>query len=183
MADFIIINKYLNYQQGITIYPLLIGETRPLEFIKEIFASHIVEAYLKDGTFELFQSNEIKQEVHLGKIEVNFVTTPTQPAIEVQVEVPLVEDLPLDTQPIQYADATINTAQPQDGNEIGAQDDAQQTFEIMYKTTQQIQDKDENEIEVGTQLTQKELKEKGFTKKKLEALIAEEKVMEVKIIK
>lgn len=131
MADFIIINKYLNYQQGITIYPLLIGETRPLEFIKEIFASHIVEAYLKDGTLELFQSNEIKQEM------------------------PVVEN----------------------------QDDPQQTFEIMYKTTQSIQDKDENEIEVGTQLTQKELKEKGFTKKKLEALIQEEKVMEVKIVK
>jgi len=131
MADFIIINKYLNYQQGITIYPLLIGETRPLEFIKEIFASHIVEAYLKDGTLELFQSNEIKQEM------------------------PVVKN----------------------------QDDAQQTFEIIYKTTQQIQDKDGSEIEVGTQLTQKELKEKGFTKKKLEALIQEEKLMEVKIIK
>ena len=131
MADFIIINKYLNYQQGNTIYPLLIGETRPLEFIKEIFASHVIEAYLKDGTLELFQSNEIKQET------------------------PVVEN----------------------------QDDPQQTFEIMYKTTQSIQDKDENEIEVGTQLTQKELKEKGFTKKKLEALIQEEKVMEVKIVK
>jgi len=129
MADFIIINKYLNYQQGITICPLLIGETRPLEFIKEIFASHIVEAYLKDGTLELFQTNE----------EINI--------------------------------------------EIDTQGDAQQTFEIMYKTTQSIQDKDENEIEVGTQLTQKELKEKGFTKKKLEALIQEEKVMEVKIVK
>jgi len=55
--------------------------------------------------------------------------------------------------------------------------------EIMYKTTQSIQDKDGSEIEVGTQLTQKELKEKGFTKKKLEALIQEEKVMEVKIVK
>lgn len=56
-------------------------------------------------------------------------------------------------------------------------------FEIMYKTTQQIQDKDGNEIEVGTQFTAEELKKKGFTKKKLEALIEEEKVMEVKIVK
>lgn len=63
------------------------------------------------------------------------------------------------------------------------QDDSQQTFEIMYKITQSIQDKDGNEIEVGTQLTQKALKEKGFTKKKLELLIQEEKVMEVKIVK
>lgn len=131
MAGYIIVNKYLHYQRGITIYSLLVGETRPLEFIQSVFASHIIEAYLKDGTLELFQSNEIKQEM------------------------PVVEN----------------------------QDDAQQTFEIMYKTTQQIQDKDENEIEVGTQLTQKELKEKGFTKKKLEALIQEEKVMEVKIVK
>jgi hypothetical protein len=56
-------------------------------------------------------------------------------------------------------------------------------FEIMYKTTQIIQDKDGNEIEVGTQLTAEEFKKKGFTKKKLEALIQEEKVMEVKIVK
>lgn len=53
----------------------------------------------------------------------------------------------------------------------------------MYKTTQQIQDKDGSEIEVGTQLTQKELKEKGFTKKKIAELLQEEKVMEVKIVK
>ena len=136
MADFIIINKYLNYQQGITIYPLLIGETRPLEFIKEIFASHIVEAYLKDGTLELFQSNEIKQEM------------------------PVVEN----------------------------QDDAQQTFEIMYKTTQSIQDKDGNEIEVGSQFTESELKEiiaqdKRQSKKRVKDLLEEEKVMEVKIVK
>ena len=139
MAGYILINKYLHYQQGITIYPLLAGETRQFEFIQSVFASHIIDAYLKDGTFILFQSNEIKQEV------------------------PVVDNK--------------DPAQPEN------QDDSQQTFEIMYKTTQSIQDKDGNEIEVGTQLTQKELKEKGFTKKKLEVLIQEEKVMEVKIVK
>ena len=129
MAGIIKINKHIQYQSQYAIYFLYAGETRPLEFIKEIFASHIIEAYLKDGTLELFQTNE----------EINI--------------------------------------------EIDTQGDPQQTFEIMYKTTQQIQDKDGSEIEVGTQLTQKELKEKGFTKKKLEALIQEEKVMEVKIVK
>lgn len=56
-------------------------------------------------------------------------------------------------------------------------------FEIMYKTTQQIQDKDGNQIEVETQLTAEDFKKKGFTKKKLEALIQEEKVIELKIVK
>lgn len=139
MASIVKINKHIQYQSQYAIYFLYAGETRTLEFVNENFASHIIDAYLKDGTFTLFQSNEIKQEV---------------PVVDNQ-----------------------DTAQPEN------QDDSQQTFEIMYKTTQAIQDKDGNEVEVGMQLTQKELKEKGFTKKKLEALIQEEKVMEVKIVK
>jgi hypothetical protein len=136
MAGIIKINKHIQYQSQYAIYFLYAGETRPLEFIKEIFASHIVEAYLKDGTLELFQSNEIKQEM------------------------PVVEN----------------------------QDDAQQTFEIMYKTTQSIQDKDGNEIEVGSQFTESELKEiiaqdKRQSKKRVKDLLEEEKVMEVKIVK
>jgi len=126
-----VFKKNISYQNGCIIYDIYIGEHRDYEFLKQNIPSHILECYINDGTLELFQSNEIKQEM------------------------PVVEN----------------------------QDDAQQTFEIMYKTTQQIQDKDGSEIEVGTQLTQKELKEKGFTKKKLEALIQEEKVMEVKIVK
>lgn len=126
-----VFKKNISYQNCCIIYDIYIGEHRDYEFLKQNIPSHILECYINDGTLELFQSNEIKQEM------------------------PVVEN----------------------------QDDAQQTFEIMYKTTQQIQDKDGSEIEVGTQLTQKELKEKGFTKKKLEALIQEEKVMEVKIVK
>jgi len=126
-----VFKKNISYQNGCIIYDIYIGEHRDYEFLKQNIPSHILECYINDGTLELFQSNEIKQET------------------------PVVEN----------------------------QDDAQQTFEIMYKTTQQIQDKDGSEIEVGTQLTQKELKEKGFTKKKLEALIQEEKAMEVKIVK
>ena len=139
MASIVKINKHIQYQSQYAIYFLYAGETRTLEFINENFASHIVDAYLKDGTLELFQSNEIKQEV---------------PVVEIQ-----------------------DQAQPEN------QDDTQQTLEIMYKTTQQIQDKDGNEIEVDTQLTAEEFKKKGFTKKKLEALIQEEKVIELKIIK
>jgi hypothetical protein len=94
----------------------------------------------------------------------------------------------INTQPIQDADATINTSQPQDGNEIDTQDDPQQTLEIMYKTTQPIQDKDGNEIEVGTQFTESELKQviaqdKRQSKKRIKELLQEEKVMEVKIVK
>ena len=139
MASIVKINKHIQYQSHYAINFLHAGETRTLEFVNENFASHIIDAYLKDGTFTLFQSNEIKQEV---------------PVVDNQ-----------------------DPAQPEN------QDEPQKVFEIMYKTTQSIQDKDGNEIEVGTQLTQKELKEKGFTKKKLEALIQEEKVMEVKIVK
>ena len=126
-----VFKKNISYQNCCIIYDIYIGEHRDYEFLKQNIPSHILECYINDGTLELFQSNEIKQEMHV----------------------------------------------------VENQDDAQQTFEIMYKTTQQIQDKDGSEIEVGTQLTQKELKEKGFTKKKLEALIQEEKVMEVKIVK
>ena len=138
MASIVKINKHIQYQSQYAIYFLYAGETRTLEFINENFASHIVEAYLKDGTLELFQSNELKEEVHI-----------------VETQEPIVENI----------------------------EETQQTFEIMYKTTQQIQDKDGNEIEVDTQLTAEEFKKKGFTKKKLEALIQEEKVIELKIIK
>ena len=139
MASIVKINKHIQYQSQYAIYFLYAGETRTLEFINENFASHIVDAYLKDGTLELFQSNEIKKEV---------------PVVEIQ-----------------------DPAQPEN------QDDTQQTLEIMYKTTQQIQDKDGNEIEVDTQLTAEEFKKKVFTKKKLEALIQDEKVIELKIVK
>lgn len=61
-------------------------------------------------------------------------------------------------------------------------------FETMYKVTQPIQDKDGNEIELGTQFSESELKEiisqdKRQSKKKIATLIAEEKLMEVKIVK
>lgn len=137
MADIVKINKNIQYQTNCVVYGLLAGEVKSLEFINKNFASHIIDAYLKDGTFELFQSKELKQE----------------PTLEKQEEV---------------APQEPETQEP--------------TFEIVYKTTQIIQDKEGNEIEVGVQFTAKELKDKGFTKKKIEALLQEEKLMEVKII-
>lgn len=139
MAGYILINKYLHYQQGITIYPLLAGETRQLEFIKSIFASHIIDAYLKDGTFTLFPDTQKQEEPVIQEIVENDIQEPA--------------------------------------------------FEIVYKTTDSIQDKDGNTIQdkngnaIDIQLTKEELKEKGFTKKKIEALLKEEKLMEIKVVK
>ena len=150
MADYIVINKYLHYQQGITIYPLMVGETRALEFIKSIFASHIIDSYLKDGTFELFQSNEELMEY----------------------------------EPIEPQESII-----QDENDVVAQDSPQEPiFETMYKVTQPIQDKDGNEIELGTQFSESELKQiisqdKRQSKKKIAELLQDEKIMELKIVK
>ena len=154
MADIVKINKNIQYQAKCVVYGLLAGETRTLEFINENFASHIIDAYLKDGTFELFPSNELKQEV------------------------PLVENTPIDTQTPQE-EVVTNPA------EIEIETP---TFEIMYKTTQSIQDKDGNEIEVGSQFTESELKEiiaqdKRQSRKKIKDLLEEEKLMETKSFK
>jgi predicted helicase len=95
----------------------------------------------------------------------------------------------IDTQPVQDSDATINTIQPQDGNEADTQDNTQsQIFETVYKTTQPIQDKDGNEIEVGSQFTETELKElivvdKRKSNKKIKELLEQEKLIELKIAK
>ena len=107
----------------------------------------------------------LKQNIpsHILECYINDGTLELFQSNEIKKEVPVVE--------IQ------DPAQPEN------QDDTQQTLEIMYKTTQQIQDKDGNEIEVDTQLTAEEFKKKGFTKKKLEALIQDEKVIELKIVK
>ena len=89
---------------------------------------------------------------------------------------PLVENTPIDTQAPQEEVATnpVEIETP--------------TFEIMYKTTQSIQDKDGNEIEVGSQFTESGLKEiisqdKRQSRKKIKDLLEEEKMIEVKIVK
>jgi len=64
-----------------------------------------------------------------------------------------------------------------------ANDIQEPIFETMYKITQTIQDKDGVEIEVGKTLTKEELKDKGFTKKKIETLSKEQKLMEIKVVK
>jgi hypothetical protein len=199
MADYIVINKYLHYQQGITIYPLMVGETRTLEFIKSIFASHIIDAYLKDGTFELFtqkQEEPVIQntDIDLKPIEATQIEIASQDTSTVDTSAQDNDNAQnqtqnIDTQPVQDADATINTVQPQDGNEADTQDNTQpQVFEIMYKITQPIQDKDGNEIEVGSQFIESELKElivvdQRKSNKKIKELLQDEKLIELKIVK
>ena len=197
MADIIKINKNIQYQTNSVLYGLLAGETKPLEFINKNFASHIIDAYLKDGTFELFPSNEEKQEVpvlgntdiDLEPIETTQIDVSSQDTSTVDTSAQDNDNAQnqtqsIDTQPVQDADATINTVQPQDDNEADAQDNTQpQVFEIVYKTTQPVQDKDANEIEVGSQFTESELKEKGFGKKTIAKLLKEEKLIELKIAK
>ena len=202
MADIVKINKNIQYQTNSVLYGLLAGETKPLEFINKNFASHIIDAYLKDGTFELFPSNELKQEVPLVETtpidttqiqdasqDISSVDTSEQDNCDQDNDNAQNQTQSIDTQPAQDADATINTVQPQDGNEADTQDNTQtQVFEIMYKTTQSIQDKDGNEIEVGSQFTESELKEiiaqdKRQSKKKINELLKEEKLMEVKSFK
>jgi len=201
MADYIIINKYLHYQQGITIYPLMIGETRTLEFIKSIFASHIIDAYLKDGTFELFTQKQEEPaiqntDIDLKPIETTQIDVASQdtPAVDTlaqdndnaqNVYLEIAQEVPvLDNKQNVYLEIA-----PQVIQDIDTQDNTQpQAFEIVYKTTQSIQDKDGNEIEVGSQFTESELKEliakdKRQSKKKIAELIAEEKLMEIKIAK
>ena len=136
-----VFKKNISYQNGCVIHTIYSGEHRDYEFLKENIPNHILKRYQEDGTFELFTSNELKQEVPLVEIEVQ------EP---VEIETP--------------------------------------TFEIMYKTTQSIQDKDGNEIEVGSQFTESELKEiisqdKRQSRKKIKDLLEEEKMIEVKIVK
>lgn len=136
MADIVKIKKHIQYQSKYAIYFLVSGETRSLEFIKDNFASHIIDAYLKDGTFELFTQKQ---------------------------ELPATQDVEIDLTPIQEIQ--------------------EPAFEIVYKTTKPIQDKDGNQIEVGSQFTQSELKEKGFGKRKLAGLLEEQSLIELKIVK
>lgn len=121
------------------------------------------EEYSLDALNAYFNEKAIK-----CLIETNYIQIHKQ-------EVPLVENTPIDTQTPQEEVATkpveLEIETP--------------TFEIMYKTTQPIQDKDGNEIEVGSQFTESELKEiiaqdKRQSKKKIKDLLEEQKLMEVK---
>lgn len=119
------------------------------------------EEYSLDALNAYFNEKAIK-----CLIETNYIQIHKQ-------EVLLVENTPIDTQT------------PQEEHIIQNQDDPQTVFEIMYKTTQPIQDKDGNEIEVGSQFTESELKEiiaqdKRQSKKKIKDLLEEQKLMEVK---
>ena len=134
-----VFKKNISYQNGCVIYNIYSGEHREYELLKQHISNHILERYIQDGTFELFLSNEEKQEV------------------------PATQDVEINLTPIQEIQ--------------------EPAFEIVYKTTKPIQDKDGNQIEVGSQFTQSELKEKGFGKRKLAGLLEEQSLIELKIVK
>ena len=183
MADIIKINKHIQYQSQYAIYFLVTGETRPLAFIKEVFASHIIDSYLKDGTFELFQSNEESKENE----KIAEPIEPQESIIQDEEEDGQVQNI--DSQKIQASGTTVDEVQQQEETNVEIQDAPQEPiFETMYKITQPIQDKDGNEIELGTQFSESELKQiisqdKRQSKKKIAELLQDEKIMELKIVK
>ena len=98
----------------------------------------------------------------LGKSNLDFFIQKS--LIEVQKqELPATQDVEINLTPIQEIQEPV--------------------IEIAYKTTKPIQDKDGNQIEVGSQFTQSELKEKGFGKRKLAGLLEQQSLIELKIVK
>lgn len=192
MADIVKINKNIQYQASCVVYGLLAGETKPIEFINKNFASHIIDAYLKDGTFELFTQKQEEPVIQNAEIDLKPIdaTQNNDNAQDTSNTDIFAQDSGVqDDNDAQNQSQNIDTQPVQDGNEADTQDNTQpQVFEIVYKTTQSIQDKDGNEIEVGSQFTESELKEliakdKCQSKKKIAKLLAEEKLMEIKIAK
>ena len=115
-------------------------------------------------SFVIFKSGE---EYSLDALSVHF----NEKSIE-----SLIETNHIQVQPTETPESIIQEA-PQEP-----------IFETMYKVTQPIQDKDGNEIELGMQFSESELKQtisqdKRQSKKKIAELLQEEKVMEVKIVK
>lgn len=178
-----VFKKNISYQSGCIIYDIYIGEHRDYEFLKQNIPNHILERYINDGSIELFQSNE-----ELSKEEK--IAEPVEPQnsiIQDKEEDGQVQNI--DSQEIQASGTTVDEAQQQDENNIEIQDAPQAPiFETMYKITQPIQDKDGNEIELGTQFSESELKQiisqdKRQSKKKIAELLQDEKIMELKIVK
>jgi hypothetical protein len=97
---------------------------------------------------------ELQEKNYIQKVSTNQIEVDTQPQIETVTEI-----MPVENQ---------------------APEQQEQVFETVYTVRETLQDKDGNEIEVDTQLTAKEIKEKGL---KRSALIKEGKLMEIKIVK
>ena len=79
---------------------------------------------------------ELQEMNYIQKVAANQIEADTQPQI-----------------------ATVKEIMPVENQEITQ---GEQVFETVYSVREPLQDKDENEIAVDTQLTAKELKEKGF---------------------
>jgi hypothetical protein len=119
-------------------------------------------------SFVIFKSGE---EYSLDALSVYF----NEKSIESLIETNHIQKL------IQNAGIDLNPIEATQGIDLKPIEEIEQpAFEIVYKTTQPIQDKDGNEIEVGSQFTESELKEKGFGKKTIAKLLKEEKLIEIK---
>jgi len=176
MADYIVINKYFNYQQGICIFPVMAGETRTLEFIKSVLDSHIIDDYLKKGTFTLhLDPVQTTQDPVQDPVDPDPIDNTQDP---VQTTQDPVQD-PVDPDPI---DNTQDPMQdPVDPQPIdNTQDPVQTTTELMYKTTEALVTPEGAKIKKGTIMTEKQILEAGLDFQKL---LAEDKLLEVKITK
>jgi hypothetical protein len=194
-----VFKKNISYQSGCVIYIIYSGEHREYEYLKQHIPNHILEQYIKNGTFELFPSNEKKQEepvlanteIDLKPTEVTQIEIGSQDTSSVDTSVQHNSDQVNDNSQnqTQIIDTPlIQTTTPQDNDNILMQEKQEPIFEIVYKTTQPIQDKDNNEIEIGSQFTESELKQiisqdKRQSKKKIAKLCVEEKLIEIKIAK
>ncbi|NBP16491.1 hypothetical protein EBU95_19235 [bacterium] len=120
----------------------------------------------------------------LGKSNLDFFIQKSLIEVKKQEE-PTIQNIEIDLKSVNTTQIEADT-QDAPSVDTSAQDNTQpHVFEIMYKTTQPIQDKDGNEIEVGSQFTESELKElivvdQRKSNKKIKELLQDEKLIETK---
>lgn len=64
MAKIVTINKHLQYQDGVAIYFIYADEHREYNVIEKHFPSHLIDEYVKNGTFVITEQveSEVQQE-------------------------------------------------------------------------------------------------------------------------
>jgi glucan-binding YG repeat protein len=194
MTKFLILNtfkKIIDDRRSFVVFKS--GEEYSLDALSVYFNDKSIESLIETNHIQkLIQNTEIDlNPIETTQIDVSSQDTSTVDTsaqdndnaqnvyLEIAQEVPVLDNkqnvsLEIASQPIQDIDTQDNT-QPQ-------------VFEIMYKITQPIQDKDGNEIEVGSQFTESELKElivvdQRKSNKKIKELLQDEKLIELKIVK
>jgi hypothetical protein len=194
MIKFLILNTFktvIDDRRSFVVFKL--GEEYSLDALSVYFNDKSIESLIETNHIQkLIQNTAIDlNPIETTQIDVSSQDTSTVDTsaqdndnaqnvyLEIAQEVPVLDNkqnvsLEIASQPIQDIDTQDNT-QPQ-------------AFEIMYKTTQPIQDKDGNEIEVGSQFAESELKEliavdQRKSNKKIKELLQDEKLIELKIVK